>query len=148
MPRFAITEQFACAPQRAFAAVTDFAAAPGYVSGIDSTEILTPGPLGVGSRIRETRTLYGRSATEEMEISAWDPPRSAVIEARSHGAHYVSSYTVTPRDGGAEVRLVFEARPLTLSARLLSFLTRRMFKGVRNMMIRDLREAKLHAESG
>ena len=31
-----------------------------FMSGIGSVEILTPGPLALGTRFRETRTMFGR----------------------------------------------------------------------------------------
>ena len=34
------------------------------IQGIDSLEVLTDGPIGVGTRFRETRVMMGKSSTE------------------------------------------------------------------------------------
>ncbi len=60
---------------------TDLAGAPRVVRGIDAVEVLTPGEFGVGTRWRETRTMLGRSATEEMTVTAMEPQRSYTTEA-------------------------------------------------------------------
>lgn len=148
MPQLTLSETFRCPPERAFAAITDFAHAADFITGVLKMEILTDGGIGLGTRLRETRKMYGREATEEMEITGWDPPRSVTIEARSHGAHYLTTYTVTPTAEGAEVRLDFEARPLTLGAKILSVVFRRAILSVRNMLASDLAEVRSHAETG
>ena len=43
--------------ERVFAALTDLDNAPKLLSGIGEVQLLTPGPLGKGSRFRETRTV-------------------------------------------------------------------------------------------
>lgn len=146
MPKISVSQQFDCPPERAFAAVTDFPYLANYIGGIERIDMLTDGPVGLGTRVRETRTMYGREASEEMEITGWEPPHRAVIEAHSHGAHYTSTYTFTPKNGGTNVRLVFDARPQSLGAHLMAFLMRRAVKSVRVMFENDLSDARRHAE--
>lgn len=146
MAKITLNEHFATPPARAFAVLTDLANLPKIISGIDKVEVLAVGPVGVGTRFRETRRLYGRMATEEMEVTAWDPPRSFTLEARSHGSHYLITHTLTPKDGGADVELAFATEALTPIARILSFLMQGMTKGVGDLMRKDLLEAKAHAE--
>lgn len=56
-------------PERAFAAFADFPHAARSVSGIERIEMLTDGPVGAGTRFRETRIMFGREATEEMKVT-------------------------------------------------------------------------------
>ncbi len=146
MPKISISEHFAVPPERAFAALTDFANLAGVISGIQRIEVITPGPVGLGTRIRETRTMYGREATEEMQVTEWEPPHAFTLEAHSHGAHYVTRHTLVPKDGGTQVSLEFDAMPKTLGARILAVLMRRMVKSVRVLLEKDLQEAKAAAE--
>ncbi len=146
MPKISISEHFAVPPERAFAALTDFANLAGVISGIKRIEVLTPGPAGLGTRIRETRTMFGRDAVEEMQVTEWDPPRAFTLEAHSHGAHYVTRHALVPKDGGTQVSLDFRAMPKTLGARILAVLMRRMVKSVRGLLEKDLQEAKAAAE--
>lgn len=148
MSKLSISEHFKCTPDQAFTAVTDFPNAPNYISGIIKTEMLTEGPVGLNSRVRETRTMFGREATEEMEITLWHPPKQAVIEARSHGAHYVSTYTVEQEGSGSKVSMSFEATPQTLMAKIMNVVFSGMAKTMEKMMAKDMMEAKIHAERG
>lgn len=67
--------------EEVFAFLADLCNEPRYVSNVIRTEKISEGPLGVGSRYRETaRTLLGRRATTTYEISEFDSPR--VVEFR------------------------------------------------------------------
>ena len=48
--------------ERVWALATDLEGSPRVVRGIEAVEVLTPGPFGVGTRWRETRRMFGRSA--------------------------------------------------------------------------------------
>jgi hypothetical protein len=56
-------------PGRAFEVFTDLANNATVVRGIEKMEILTDGPIGVGTRFRETRVMMGKQATEGMELT-------------------------------------------------------------------------------
>jgi uncharacterized membrane protein len=110
--------------QRVWDVATDLAGSPQVIRGIDAVEVLTPGPFGVGTRWRETRTMMGRSVTEEMTVTAVEPQRSYRVEAESRGAHYVSTFTFAPSaDGGTDVTTTFGGRPTSTVARVLGAVT-------------------------
>ena len=54
----------------AFAFVSDFANAPKRIKSILRVNVLTPGPVGVGTRFTETRVMFGREATETRTCEA------------------------------------------------------------------------------
>ena len=147
MPSVEVTTTIAASPERVFEAATDLASLPETMSGIDSVEVLSDGPFGEGTRWRETRTLYGRQATEEMWVTGFDPPRSYVVEAESHGAHYRTEITFVPEEDGTRVTFVFGARPLGFFARLFSVFSGLMMKSVRTALEADLEDLKRVAES-
>ncbi|MEL7058978.1 MAG: SRPBCC family protein [Acidobacteriota bacterium] len=107
-------------PSLVFDVASDFRRATENLSAVESLELLTEGPIGVGTRFRETRIMFGKEATEEMEITAFDPPRSYTVECRSHGTHYVSQFRVEPDGTGTRYRLIFDARPQSLVAKLMT----------------------------
>lgn len=123
MSRVTVTRQIAAPVDQVFARASDFADAARFISAILRVEMLTDGPVGVGTRFRETRRMFGREASEEMQVSVFEPPRRYVLDAQSHGCHYRSELTFTPKDGGTEVAMSFEATPLTTLSKILSFLT-------------------------
>ncbi len=110
--------------ERVWAVATDLAGAPQVVRGIDAVEVLTPGAFGVGTRWRETRTMLGRSATEEMTVTAVEPQRSYTTEAVRPGVRYLSTVAVTPAgDGGSDLAMTFGARPTSTVTRVLEAVT-------------------------
>lgn len=110
--------------ERVWELATDIAAAERTMSGIDRVEMLSEGAFGPGTRWRETRTMFGRPATEEMWVTAVDEGRSYTVEAESHGAHYVSTFTFTAvSPDRTEVVLSFDARPLSTVTKVLAKVT-------------------------
>ena len=125
-----------------FAAASDFAGAAGRIGAIERVEMLTDGPVGVGTRFRETRRMRGREASETMEVTLFEPPRRYVLLAESHGCRYESGLSFTPAgtpEGSATtVAMHFAAEPLTLPAKILAFLCRPMMKMVARACAKDL----------
>ena len=136
--------------QRVWDVATDLAGAAQVIQGIDAVEVLTPGPFGVGTRWRETRTMMGRSATEEMTVTAVEPQRSYTVETTSSGAHYVSTFAFAPSaDGGTDVTTTFGGRPTTTVARVLGALTAPLGRrAVTKALEQDLRDIAEAAERG
>lgn len=119
------------------------------ISGIDKIEVLEP-PSGegiLGLKWRETRTMFGKTATEIMWITeAGDS--YYVTEARSHGSEYTTRVHAAPAGDGTRLAMVFEARPLTTGARVASALLGFMMKGaVRKALLKDLTDVKSAAEA-
>lgn len=54
----------------AFADLTNLA---NTVKAITQVELLTEGPIGVGTRFKETRVMFGKEASEIMEITQFKP---------------------------------------------------------------------------
>lgn len=111
--------------ERVWASMTDLESMPRVLSGVDSVEVLTPGPFGVGTRWRETRRMLGKSATEEMWVTVCDAPARYVTEADNSGMRYVAEFRLAEHTPGrTTVTMTFSARPqhgdkLPLVARLL-----------------------------
>ncbi len=119
MSRVTIKKQIAASPAVAFARATDLARAPQVMSGIVGLEVLTPGPVGVGTRFRETRRMFNREATEEMTITRFEAPSCYVVECVSCGCRYESVFHFAPHAVGCEVSMEVSAEGLTPFARIL-----------------------------
>ena len=133
-------------PSRVFEAASDFANAHTFVRGITKVEMLTDGPVGVGTRFKETRVMFKRECTEEMEVTAFDAPRSYALGAESCGSRYRSELRFTPRGSGTDLEMVFDATPLTLLAKIMAFVMRPMMKKMVAEMAGDLEDIKTHVE--
>jgi len=55
--------------ETAFAAVADVGSWAQSIVAIESMAFLTPGSVSVGTRFRETRTMFGRRSSEEMTVA-------------------------------------------------------------------------------
>jgi carbon monoxide dehydrogenase subunit G len=134
-------------------AVTDIENAAKHIPAITSIEVLDGPRSGKGMRWRETRIMFGRAATETMEIAEWKPPLSHasggmyVATATNHGTFYRSEVRVEPSGAGSRLAFTFEAQALTLFARMMSGLMMPLMKGaVVKALNADLEALKAHCE--
>jgi carbon monoxide dehydrogenase subunit G len=129
--------------------MTNLGGFPDAISGIESVERLDDGTgFGVGTKWRETRTMFGRTATEDMWVTALDPGRSYVVKANSHGAEYRTTQRVEPDgDGGSVLSMSFSANPTGRMAKVMSATIGRFFvNATRRAFERDLADIAAAAE--
>jgi carbon monoxide dehydrogenase subunit G len=130
-----------------FARASDVRGWADCISGIERVEVLTDGPIGVGTRFRETRIMFKKEATEEMEITAFEPPRRYALAGESCGCRYQTEITCEPAGASkTRVRMTFESTPLTFAAKVLSVLMRPMMKMMVKTCGRDLDDLKAAIE--
>jgi uncharacterized protein YndB with AHSA1/START domain len=79
--RIELTVEIACPPENVFDALTDLEHLPEWQSSALSSK--ADGPLAVGTRIREQRSMMGRELENELEVTAYDPPLRFALEGRS-----------------------------------------------------------------
>ena len=133
-------------PDVAFALVADIPGWPRVISGIQSVDMLTPGPVAVGTRFRETRLMFGRQATEEMTVAEIEAPRRLILTAFNHGTAYRAEHLFEAHAGGTKLELAFEGRPVTLLARLLTPLGLLVRGTVKRQLTADLTDLAREAE--
>ena len=144
----AAEKQINALPERVFALASDFATMSERIPAIKRVEMLTDGPVRVGTRFKETRVMFGKEATETMEVTAFDPPRSYNLGANSCGCLYDSRFEVMPNAGGTMVTLSFTATPVSFFAKLMSPLGKLMAGTMRKLFDGDLEAIRKVAEGG
>ena len=107
-------------PDAAFSTAIDISNWPRFISSVQSVELLTPGPVAAGTRFRETRSMFGRQASEDMTLAQIEPPRRFLLTAFNHGTAYRAEHLFAPEAAGTRTTLVFEGQPATLLARLFA----------------------------
>ena len=138
--RILVQQNINAAPEVVFAASTNIEAWPEYFSGIKRVDIATEGPVGVGTTFRETRIMMKREATEEMMITAFDPPREYVVESDSCGSHFHTSVRMHPGREGTCMELEMVTRPMTLVAWLMAPIALMMKGLMKKLIARDLKD--------
>lgn len=145
-----VTRRVAAPADRVWALIIDLQNSPRVMSAIESVELLEgPEEFGVGTRWRETRTMFGKRATEEMRVSLLDPGRSYTVVADSGGAKYVSTLAVVPEgDLSCSLSMTFRGEPTSTAGRVMAATVGRLFIGAtRKALETDLADIARAAES-
>ena len=133
---------------RVWGIITDIENGTSNISGIERIEILEKPDMGlVGLKWRETRTMFGQTATEVMWITDVIDQKSYRTRAESHGSVYISGFDLQSDNGSTILTMTFEGEPVSLSAKLMNIFTGWMFKKATIKAIRqDLEDIKIAAE--
>lgn len=147
MASISVEETINAPIDRVFSLFTDFHHLSEHIDGIVRSEVLTDGPVGEGTRFRETRVMFGKEATEEMAVTRFEPEQGYRVEAESHGARYVSDFAFVAQGDTTRVKMDFQVLPQSLFAKLFSFLSGAMLKSVARVCEQDMRDLKRIAEA-
>ena len=119
------------------------------IEAIESVERLDGGDgFGLGTTWRETRTMFGKKATEVMEVTEFEDGRRYATAAESHGSKYFSEIGVEPTDGGCRITMKFRGEPQSTLAKVMDVTVGRLFMGAtRKALTRDLADIGAAAEA-
>jgi hypothetical protein len=102
----------AARPAAIFAVVSDIAHWPQIFDAVKNVELLTDGPVRVGTRLRENRIMFGHEVAEEMEVMTFGPPHELRLALDGRGMHWEREYIIDAlAGGGSRVMLIFRSRP-------------------------------------
>lgn len=146
MSGLTLTQHVNAPPELVFDLATNLPQAAQYITAIDSIELLTDGPVGVGTRWRETRTMFGRQATEEIVVTAFNRPHGYTAGGKSCGADFAFTFEFTPEGGGTLLTQRVEWAPKSLLAKLTWPMGKMMLGTMRKAMQQDLCDLKRRAE--
>lgn len=148
MKELVVTQDSVATPDNVWRVLTDLDNAVSTISAIEKIERLDGGSgFDVGTTWRETRTMFGKTATEDMTVTELDLGRSYTTEARSHGAYYRSTHLVEPIEGGSRITMAFGAEPTSAISRIFSVTIGRLFDSyTRKALAKDLTDIAAAAE--
>lgn len=148
MAEIKVTQYIAAPPDVVFSSATDIEHWVENIDGIARVEVLTDGDFRLGTKFKETRVMFGKEATEEMEVTEFKPPSLYAVEAKSCGSLFYSRFEFTGNDAGTLVTLIFDGQPLTAGAKVMGVLTGwLMKKSVQKCVQEDLLNLKQVIES-
>ncbi len=134
-------------PEQVYAVGMDIECWPNVVSAITNTEILSDGPISVGTVFRETRIMFGREASEVMTIATLEPPHRYLFTAENHGTAYVTDHIVEALpDGRSRLSVIFTGTAKTFLAHLLMPLGLLLAGSLKKQLLGDLEDLKREIE--
>ena len=141
MPEIQVRQRFALPPTGAWAVLVAFERYPEWVGSYESVEFLGETREGVGARWRQTRTVFGRSHSQEMAVTRWEAPCELVLVATEAGGRYGTRYQLDAVDGGTEVVTTFSVTATNPIAWVfVQTIGRRMLRGTGAAIAADLGE--------
>ena len=108
MATVTVSNEIAAPLDRVFQTFTDIEHGPTRVSGIKKLEMMTPGPVHLGTRWLETREVMGRLDTAEMEITSFERNRMYTITHYKARVRIDTTFRFEPTDGGTTVTVEFD----------------------------------------
>ena len=142
MRELVATHDSTATPDSVWTVLTDLDNATANISAIQKVERLDDsGGFDIGTSWRETRTMFGKTATEDMTVTEIDP-------GRSYTTKYRSTHRVEPIGGGSRITMVFGAEPTGLLAKAFAVTVGRLFdNATRKAIVKDLAEIAAAAEA-
>lgn len=130
--------------------ITDIENAADRISGIEEVEILEQPEQGlVGLKWKETRTMFGKTATEVMWITDVVDGESYDVRAESHGSVYKSKLSIAEEGDSHILTFDFGAEAQSFVVKVMSVLMGVFFKGATKKALRqDLDDIKAAVEAG
>jgi uncharacterized protein YndB with AHSA1/START domain len=138
VPRIAVSKVFPAPPAEVFALFTDLDRLPDRVKDITKIERLTDGPVGLGTRYKESRIVFKKEATVTFEVTAYEPPARFETLAHSCGAEYRADHRFTPDGAGTRVDLTLTTRAESWFAWLFTPVAYLMMSMCKKGLVADL----------
>jgi carbon monoxide dehydrogenase subunit G len=150
MSELSVSREVSVSPEALWELITDLDRSPNVISAVTAVDRLDDGAsFGVGTKWKETRVIFGKEATEVLEVTAVDPGRSYTVEAESLGAQYRSVISIDPAPGGASViTITFGAESTGTVSKVLAGTIGKLFEGgTRKALVKDLDDIAVVAET-
>ena len=136
-------------PSKIWKVITDIENSVTTIRGIQKIEVLEKPESGLtGFKWRETRTMFGKEATEVMWITGAEENRSYSVRAESHGSVYLTDFRIEEEDGAVMLTTEFRSEPQSFGAKLMNGLFGKMMrKATAAAFLEDLEDIKKAVES-
>jgi hypothetical protein len=98
-------------PEQIWAYMMDFSKAPRWRNLVREIEVLTPGPLRVGSELKLTFDVLGKVRKAISEVWAFEPARRFGVRNTEQHVTGVFEYTLAPDATGVTVTFTCDIQP-------------------------------------
>ena len=91
-----------------------------WMTGLEVYQPLEPGPLRVGSKIRQELLVSGQHLRFELELTRLEPPNAAVLRFEGSGFKAANEYAVTAMGSASSVSWVISGETTSFKAKLIA----------------------------
>jgi uncharacterized protein YndB with AHSA1/START domain len=116
---FSHTVEIARPPAEVFPWLLEADKVPRWTSHLETYERLDDGALGHGSRLRQVLDVSGRRIDVQLEVTRYEPPHGAETRFSTNGIDLVNDYALEPTAAGTRLTQSIDARPTSLTARMI-----------------------------
>ena len=142
-----VERDVSASPAVVWGIITDLDRSAEVIGGIIKIERLDDGSgFEVGTAWNETRKMFGREATERLEVAHLEPGHSYTVEASGPGVRYVTVMAVEPKAAGTLLSMSFEGHATSVAAKIGAFLGRFLTGKMRQLIEQDLADIATAAE--
>ena len=144
-----VSRDIAASATTVWATITDIDGSAEVLTAVERIERLDDrASFGVGVRWRETRVMFGRESTEELEVTEVEPQRRYTVRAEASGTSYTSVLQVEPLgEHHCRLTMSFSGQPSGMLGRLLAATLGRWFRrATRDALRQDLADIAARAE--
>ena len=146
MSKMNLSVDIEATPEAVFDMIADIENSVTRIDGIEKIEMLTEGPVGVGTKWRETRLMMKKEAVEEMEITAFERPTHYTVYCDSCGYDMNWTMRVEPRGDSSTLTLDMTSKARTLMGKLMTPLGWLMSGMMKKCVVKDLENIKAYIE--
>ena len=100
---FETTKVIDRSPTEVFAFPTDTANGPLLIDEIAALDLVGAEPMGAGARLRATRVFFGRTASEEFNVAAYDPPSRYALRGSEGAVDAGMEFQLEAADRGTRI---------------------------------------------
>lgn len=147
--KLSVTTKINAKVQDVWQAITNFEQSSQMISGIKSIEILNkPEHSLIGFKWKETREMFGKEASEVMEIIDCEKESFYKTRAVNHGMVYISGLFIKQDGENVELTMNFDGQATTfLSKALAPIMNLFMRKSMISIVKKDLEDIKNYVEA-
>ena len=134
-------------PEAVFDVVADIENSAERLEDVRKIEMLTEGPVDVGTKWRETRFVMKKESIEEMEITEFARPTHYSVYCDSCGYDVEWTMRVDPRGDNSTLTLDMTSKPRTFVGKLMSPIEWLMAGMMKKCVLKDFEELKTFVET-
>lgn len=133
-----VSRPVAAAPHLLFAVIADIRSRSRVITAVSRVEMLSEGPVQLGTRFREWRIVGGREHGSVFSVTAVEAPRTLTLKGERDGMEFIVAYRIEGLDVGSRLTLTFRRDRAPLAIRLRDLARALTRRGIRQDLEREL----------